>query len=81
MASIRKLEEEIARTNDPELRKRLQVLLEERKEKRDKIISRAKKEVDEISSGLEGVGIMFIIMIIIFGIIVLVLSLMGHINW
>ena len=55
MTSRRKLEEEIARTQDPLVRKQLQELLDKRKQRRDKTIKGAKEIgsslLDEIAKG------------------------------
>jgi predicted Holliday junction resolvase-like endonuclease len=50
MTSKRKLEEEIARTKDPVVRKQLQELLDKREQRRDKTIENAK----EIGASLLG---------------------------
>jgi len=52
MASRRKLEEEIARTKDPQLRKQLQELLGKRKQRRKETAKNVKEGVDSLGKEL-----------------------------
>jgi hypothetical protein len=64
MTSRRKLEEEIARTKDPLVRKQLQKLLDKRKQRQDKTIKDTKeigisllREIDEAAPVIETVRV------------------------
>ena len=64
MTSRRKLEEEIARTQDPSVRKQLQELLDKRKQRQDKTIKDAKeigvsllREIDEAAPVISEVAV------------------------
>ena len=65
MTSRRKLEEEIARTQDPSVRKQLQELLDKRKQRQDKTIKDAKEIgvslLREIDPVIETVGVTMLI--------------------
>lgn len=65
MTSRRKLEEEIARTQDPSVQKQLQELLDNRKQRQDKTIKDAKEIgvslLREIDPVIETVGVTMLI--------------------
>ena len=68
MTSRRKLEEEIARTQDPSVRKQLQKLLDKRKQRQDKTIKDAKeigvsllREIDAAGPAIETMGVTMLI--------------------
>jgi len=65
MTSRRKLEEEIARTQDPSVRKQLQELLDNRKQRQDKTIKDVKEIgvslLREIDPVIETVGVTMLI--------------------
>lgn len=84
MTSRRKLEEEIARTKDPEVRKQLQELFNKREQRRDKTIKDAKeigasllREIEEAEPFFSQVGMGLFISAIVGIIVILLLWIFG----
>lgn len=85
MTSRRKLEEEIARTQDPSVRKQLQELLDKRKQRQDKTIKDAKeigvsllREIDAAGPVSETAGV---IMLIVCAIALVVFFVVIFLEW
>lgn len=81
MTSRRKLEEEIARTQDLSVRKQLQELLDKRKQRQDKTIKDAKEIgvslLREIDEAVPPISIVAVIM----GIVVAIVLVMFFLEW
>ena len=78
MTSRRKLEEEIARTQDPSVRKQLQELLDKREQRRDKTFRDAKEigasllgEIEKAEPVFSDVGVIIWIVVAILFIVML----------